>query len=83
MNGDEELTFLFVGPTGEVTTMEMVRFHAADDYDITNKNTADYLGDTTFLCTGIDSQNKNQVISLYDVSLSSVSLWPLSLALAS
>lgn len=53
-----------------IQTMQMVRFHSNDDYTLTNKNTADFQGDASFLCTGISgNETKNSVISLYNVTV--------------
>lgn len=46
-----------------------MRYHTTDNWALTNKNTADALGDTAFICTTLatSTHTYDELISLFEV----------------
>ena len=59
------------GGPGPVIELPMFRYHSATDYSLANKNTADLLGDTAYLCAAVWTKPPSQVVSLFSVQVNS------------
>eukprot|EP01094_Clydonella_sp_ATCC50884_P017389 TRINITY_DN3015_c0_g1_i1.p2 TRINITY_DN3015_c0_g1~~TRINITY_DN3015_c0_g1_i1.p2 ORF type:complete len:442 (-),score=91.68 TRINITY_DN3015_c0_g1_i1:2749-4074(-) len=60
----------YICPGGSIKDLEMIRFHSAGDYTLKNKNVADMLGDTAFICmtTDLDMRPGSSWISKFIIT---------------